>query len=123
MLDTVIAAYRAFKLMLIDATGLTNDALHVHFGLTILLATRLVWRWRGGWLVAWLAALAFALAGEFFDLRGEQARGFAVPLSAHWHDIWNTLLWPSIAALIGWRINRRSAAPSGDDAEQPLEQS
>jgi hypothetical protein len=120
MLNFATAAYQGFKLMLIDLTGLSRDALHIHMGLGILLAIRLIWRGRWRWQAAWIAVLAFALAGEVFDWRGEQLRGVAVPLSAHWHDIWNTLLWPTILSIVGWRIERR--VPLGKDAEQPFEQ-
>lgn len=120
MPDLVTAAYQGFKLMLLDQTGLSRDALHIHFGLAILLAVRSLWRGRWRWLAAWAAAFAFALLGEALDWRGEHLRGAEVPLSAHWHDIWNTMLWPSLIALLGWRIERRQ--PSGEHTEQPLEQ-
>jgi hypothetical protein len=120
MFDFVTAAYQGFKLMLIDATGLSRDALHIHIGLVILFAARIAWRGKRGWLVAWSFALAFALAGEVFDWRGESLRGVAVPWSAHWHDIWNTLLWPSVLAVIGWRLECKLAL--SEHPEQPLKQ-
>jgi hypothetical protein len=119
MFDFLTATYQGFKLLLLDLTGLSRDALHIHFGLAILFAVALLWRARGRWLAAWLAALAFALAGELFDWRGEQLRDVAVPWRAHWHDIWNTMLWPTMLSVMGWRLSR---PPSGKDAEQPLEQ-
>lgn len=125
MLDFATAAYQGFKLMLLDATGLSRDALHIHFGIAILCAVRLLWRGKAGWLAAWLASLAFALAGEVFDWRGEQLRGVAVPWDAHWHDIWNTMLWPSVLAMVGWRFEPPAAAgppTSSQDGEQPFEQ-
>jgi hypothetical protein len=123
MFDFATAAYQGFKLLLLDLTGLSRDALHIHMGLAILLAVRLVWRGRFAWVAAWLAVLTFALAGEVFDWRSEGLRGVTVPWGAHWHDIWNTMLWPTLLSLIGWRLDRRSApAVSGKDAEQSLEQ-
>jgi hypothetical protein len=120
MFDSVTAAYQGFKLILLEATGLARDALHIHLGLGAFCATRLLWRGRRGWLVAWLVTLVFALTGELFDWRGEAMRGVTVPLPSHWHDIWNTMVWPSILAIVGWRFDPQPR--SGKDADQPLEQ-
>ena len=62
----ISADYQAVKLMLVDGSGLAKDALHVHFGLAVFVAARLVWRWRYGWAVAWLAALAVAVLAVAF---------------------------------------------------------
>jgi hypothetical protein len=123
--------YQQWKIGLLEATGLARDALHVHIGLAVFVLTRLVWRWRFGWGGAWLVALGFALGGEWFDLRAETTIGAIQPEAAHWHDIWNTMLWPTLLALLGrWleprRVRPAAADPplelSSKDAEQPLEQ-
>lgn len=107
----ISADYQAVKLMLVDGSGLAKDALHVHFGLAVFVAARLVWRWRYGWAVAWLAALAVAVGGEWIDMRGEALSGALQPDSAHWHDIWNTMFWPTVLALVGrWLQPTRPAA-------------
>jgi hypothetical protein len=94
---------------LIAATDLSKDALHVHIGLLLFVAVRLVWRRRGGWALAWAAALAAALTGEWLDMRGEALIGVLQPDSAHWHDVWNTMLWPTVLALVGrWLEPRRA---------------
>lgn len=108
------------KLVLIDASGLGKDALHVYFGLAMFLAVRLIWRRRGGWVLGWMAALAMALAVEFLDLRGEVLRGDLQPDSTHWHDIWNTMFWPTILLLVGRWLQpvtpqvQETSAPSAD---------
>lgn len=123
--------FQEYKLFLLDYTGLARDALHVHIGLAVFVLTRLLWRWNGGWVVAWLAALIAAIGGEWLDLRGEIARSDIQSDSAHWHDIWNTMLWPTILLLIGrWLHPRPKPAPetvqdteeSGDLADQPFKQ-
>lgn len=94
-------AFQALKITLVGATGLSKDALHIYIGLALFLAVRLAWRQRGGWMLAWLAALAIALGGEWFDLRGQGLNDALRPDSAHWHDLWNTMFWPTLLALVG----------------------
>ena len=123
--------FQEYKLFLLEYTGLARDALHVHIGLAVFVLARLLWRWNGGWMVAWLAALAAALGGEWLDLGGEIARSDIQTDSAHWHDIWNTMLWPTILLFVGrWLHPRPKPAPetandeeeSGDLADEPFEQ-
>jgi hypothetical protein len=121
-------SFQSFKLEVIAATGLAKDALHVHIGLLIFIAVRLVWRKKGGWFFAWLVALGAALAGEYLDIRAEKGNLIQSPDPAHWHDIWNTMFWPTILLVIGqWLEPRRnnSEAPknidtSSDLPDQPL---
>jgi hypothetical protein len=111
------------KLYLIDLTGLGRDALHVYAGLAVFLTVRLLWRWRGGWVIAWLAALALASSIEWLDMRAEGQAGVLQPDPAHWHDVWNTMVWPTVLLLIGRWLHPRPKAldkPSGDLADQPL---
>lgn len=111
------ADFQAVKLVLVEGSGLAKDALHVHFGLAVFVAARLVWRWRYGWAVAWLAALMVTLGGEWLDLRGEALAGALQPDSAHWHDVWNTMFWPTVLALFGrWlQPTRPAAKPLADE--------
>ena len=109
--------FQLLKIALMDMTGLAKDALHVHIGLGIFIAVRMLWRWRYGWLLAWLAALAAALGGEWFDLRSQYGNGPLKPDTAHWHDVWNTMLWPTLLAIIGRWLQPRATervAPVGD---------
>lgn len=109
------------KLYLIDLTGLGRDALHVYAGLAVFLFVRLLWRWRGGWVIAWLAALALASSIEWLDMRAEGQAGVPQPDPAHWHDVWNTMVWPTVLLLIGrWLHPRPKSEKSGDLADQPL---
>lgn len=113
------AAYQQLKLWLIDGTGLSKDALHIYAGLAVFLIVRSLWLWRRPRIAAWIATLAVALIAEWIDVQGEALRGRLAPDAAHWHDIWNTMFWPTILLLIdGWRGRK----PSGEDAQRRLEQ-
>lgn len=93
--------FQHWKTDVIDATGLAKDALHVHIGLLVFVVVRLCWRWRGGWIIAWLVALLAATSGEALDMLAELRRSDIQPDAAHWHDVWNTMLWPTIFLFIG----------------------
>ena len=119
------------KSWIVTASGLDKDALHIYFGMTLFLLVRLIWRWRGGWFVAWLAVLAMACGGEWLDVTAEASRSAIRPDPEHWHDIWNTMFWPTALLLVGRWLQPAAKAvpetedappPSGEDAERGLEQ-
>jgi hypothetical protein len=128
MIPTLASApqdLQSLKLYLLDLTGLGKDALHVYAGLTVFITIRLVWRWRGGWIVAWLASLALALGIEWLDIRAEGQIGVPQPDPAHWHDVWNTMVWPTILLLVGRWLQPRpkpNAETSGDLSDQSFEE-
>jgi hypothetical protein len=95
------ADFQAAKQVLVDSSGLAKDTLHVYFGLALFVAVRLVWRRRFGWLIAWGVTLMMALGVEWFDMRAEALRSDIQPDAAHWHDVWNTMFWPTVLALVG----------------------
>lgn len=115
------ADYQAVKFGLLESTGLAKDALHIYFGLALFLVVRLVWRRRGGWLLAWLAVLVVAVGGEWLDLRGEALIGALQPDSAHWHDIWNTMFWPTVLALVGRWLQPTPAPAPAESADERAE--
>ena len=84
------------KIMLMQATGLSKDALHVYVGLGVmLLAAMLLRRGLGDWRL--LAAVAVAaLAGEVWDLIDTVLEGERVRLRGNWKDVWNTMFWPVV---------------------------
>ncbi|WP_338426455.1 hypothetical protein [Sphingopyxis kveilinensis] len=125
----IAVLFETRKMSVIEATGLGKDALHVYFGLALFLVVRLAWRGRGGWIAAWLAVLAMACGGEWLDLTAEYSRSTIQPDAEHWHDIWNTMLWPTVLLIVGpWLPRSEGAAEaspprrSGEDAERRLEQ-
>lgn len=122
-----------FKHYLIEHSGLAKDALHIYAGLLLFIGVRLVWRRRGGWVLGWLTALAVALLVERMDMRSEYMDANLQPDSAHWHDIWNTMFWPTVLLLVGPWLQPQPkpvaetssdvvAEPSGDHANQRLEE-
>lgn len=131
MIDILAAApqeLQVVKAQIMEATGLGKDALHIYAGLAVFLAIRLLWRWRGGWVLAWITALTIAAGVEWLDMQALLAMSAISPDGEHWHDVWNTMFWPTILLLIGpWLQPRRKMAEapttdSGDLADQPFEQ-
>ena len=125
----IASLFEARKVSVIEATGLDKDALHIYFGLTLFLVVRFLWRRRGGWVIAWLAVLVMACGGEWLDLNAEISRSSIQPDAAHWHDIWNTMFWPTVLLLVGRWLQPPPEAPaepddamSGEHAERRLEQ-
>ena len=97
-----------FKQMMIDATSLGKDALHVYAGLILFIGVRLAWRRRGGWVAGWLLVLIVALAVEWLDVRAELVEANLRPDAEHWKDILNTLFWPSVLLLVGPKLQPRN---------------
>lgn len=126
----IAALFEERKSWIVTATDLSKDALHIYFGLALFLVVRLAWRGRGGWIAAWLAVLAMACGGEWLDLTAEYSRSTIQPDAAHWHDIWNTMFWPTVLMIVGrWLPRSEGAAAeaspprrSGEHAERRLEQ-
>lgn len=116
----IASLFEARKVSVIDATGLDKDALHIYFGLAVFLAVRLVWRWRGGWVAAWLVVLAMACGGELLDVTAELGRSAIQPDAAHWHDIWNTMFWPTVLLLVGRWLQPAIKAPVAVEGDEAL---
>jgi hypothetical protein len=117
--------FQQFKVVMLGFTGLGKDALHIYAGMGLFLLVRLVWRWRGGWMLAWLAVLAMACMVEWIDMKAEGAVNALQPDAAHWHDIWNTMFWPTVLLLVGRWLQPRPKPEniaSGDLADQAFEE-
>lgn len=117
-------SYSAFKQWLLPIVGLSRDAMHIHVGLAVFFLTvGLLQRRPDSWL-PWTAAALAAFGGEAWDIYDRLAIGAEADPPAHWHDIWNTLFWPTMIALgtrlWRWREESRAKA-SADGGEQPLE--
>ena len=116
-----------YKIWLIEKVGLTNDAMHVHGSLLILMVSAIFLRRRPDSIWCWFVVLVAELFNEYADLRGE-APGEAT-LDASLHDLYNTMFWPTIILILGrFLFPRRKkgepdeAAVSSNLAHQPLEQ-
>lgn len=109
------AAFQHWKIGVIQDAGLAKDALHIYVGLAIFITVRLVWRWRGGWIIAWLAALAAALTGEWIDMGSEALSSALQPDDAHWHDVWNTMFWPTVLLIVGRWLQPKPKQAAAED--------
>lgn len=100
-----IASFPALKLAIVNLTGLSKDALHVHVGLAIFfLSGALLRKPPHAWAPLGII-LALAALGELLDRRDN------ILDIGYWlwddslHDMLNTLFWPSVIfALARWRM-------------------
>jgi hypothetical protein len=114
--------FQQWKWVVIEHTGLAKDALHIYAGLVVFVTVRLLWRWRFGWAAAWCAALIITLGAEYLDILSDRPSARIRPDGAHWHDIWNTMFWPTVLAALGrWLVPapRETAASQAADIGEP----
>lgn len=112
---------------LVEFFGLTNDAMHVHGSILILFVSAIILRRRPDSIWCWLIVLAAELFNEYADLKGV-APGEAT-IDAAVHDLYNTMLWPTIILILGRFLfpprkkePRKEAENLGDLADQTFEQ-
>lgn len=111
-----MSALQATKLWLIGMTGLSKDALHVYVALILFFGSAMLFKWSlAGWR-PWTVVLVAAVAGEAWDIRDRLVSAVAVDLAGDWHDIWNTMFWPSVILLLA-RYSRRFGRLSGTMVE------
>lgn len=91
------------KLWLIGQTHLAKDALHIYVALGLFFGSALLFGWKLSSWKPWSVVLAAALLGEAWDIRDRIVGGFAIDLWGDWHDIWNTMFWPSVILLLARR--------------------
>ena len=91
------------ELWLLAHLGLGKDALHIYVALVVMFGAALVFRWPLSSWRPWLAVAAAAIAGEVWDVRDRLAAGVPVEPAGNWHDLWNTLFWPSVILLLARR--------------------
>jgi hypothetical protein len=95
-----LTSFQTAKLWLSVHTGLAKDSLHIYIGLLVLFGSARLFGWRVGAWQPWLIVAAAALAGEAWDLRDRLVIGATIDFRGNWHDIWNTLFWPSAITLL-----------------------
>lgn len=102
--------------------GLNMDALHVYFGLAILVGAAVLLRKPLRSPIPWLVVLALELANEYYDWTYEIWPGpdRAIQAAEGIHDIWNTMVLPTLLLLAsryfpglftGWRRPALAADP------------
>ena len=98
------------KNLLESSTGLAEDALHVYAGVLIQIAAAAVTRRRLSSPVPWLVVLVLAVLNEisdtYLDRRPEEWE-----LSAAKHDLWNTMLLPTVLLLTARFVPQLFAGP------------
>ena len=100
--------FTAFKMEIIEATGLAKDALHIYVGLSIylisLLLSRPVFKAQSTrQIIALIMATSAAIVGEVLDVRYNISRDIGLRLGASIHDILNTCFWPyMLFAITRW---------------------
>jgi hypothetical protein len=91
-----VSALQSTKLVLMEITNLSKDALHVYVGLGVMLFLAIAFKrsladWRP------LAAVALAsVAGEAWDVIDMFGHGGTPRWDANWKDVWNTMFWPAM---------------------------
>ena len=104
------ALVQSLKLAVVEATGLSKDALHVHVGLLVYVGTAILVRRPLQSATPWMAVLLVALLGEAIDLRSDLAETGHLRWGASFHDLINTLFWPTVL-LVGLRFGRGLLEP------------
>lgn len=105
---------QSVKLWLVAHTGLAKDALHIHVALALFFGSALLLGWKVSSWRPWLVVLAAALLGEAWDIRDRLADGIPLNVAGDWHDVWNTLFWPSVILLLARRTRVLVSEHGGD---------
>ena len=96
-------------------TGLERDALHIYAALLAQVGSALVLRRNLGHWAPWVFVLALAVGNELLDMYGDG-------LVEQWeidsglHDLWNTMLLPTLLLLLARFAPRLFVTPTPDPA-------
>jgi hypothetical protein len=99
-------------------TGLERDALHIYAALLVQVGSAVVLRRRLAHWLPWAAVLVLAVANELLDTFGD---GLAEQweLDAGLHDLWNTMLLPTLLMLLSRFVPRLFVPlPAGDPVRE-----
>ena len=88
------------KLLVMQATGLEKDALHVYIGLLAYFGSSLLFRWRVGDFRPLLFVALAAIGGEIWDGVDNMRASLPIQWGGHRHDIWNTMFWPAMIVVL-----------------------
>jgi hypothetical protein len=94
-----MSALQQTKFVIVHNLGLARDALHIHVALIVFVGSCLLFKWKAGHWKPWIAVLVAALFGEAWDLRDSLVHHTRVDLRGDVHDIWNTMLVPTVLML------------------------
>jgi cell shape-determining protein MreD len=99
-----------FKSALNSLLPFSADALHVQIGLFLFIAMAAIARNASQrFAIAWGVVLAICLAGELLDILYDLGVGNPVRWRNGVKDTVNTMLWPTVWAVISTQVSRRKA--------------
>ncbi len=98
-------------------TDLERDALHIYAALLVQVGGALVLRRRLSHWMPWAAVLLFAVGNEWLDTYGDD-RAEPWELDAALHDLWNTMLLPTLLLLLARFAPKLFVAPA--PVEEPV---
>ncbi len=96
----MIETFTQLKLWLVENTSLAKDALHIYVALGVYLGSCLLLKWKASSWKPWALVLAITLLGELWDAQTSQSNGHELVPEAHWKDIWNTMIVPTIVLIM-----------------------
>ena len=91
-----MSPFQQAKMLLVEASNLGKDALHIYVGLGVMLLVVIAFKRS---LRDWqplAAVLLAALAGEIWDVIDTFSHGGSPKWNANWKDVWNTMFWPMV---------------------------
>lgn len=107
--------FEANKVYMVQYSGLSRDALHVHIGIALYFALVFLLRRQAGSWVPALVVLGLCLLGEVFDIIHVIELGQHQKPFENLHDIANTMAWPVIFTLFArWRNRAVDVGEQGE---------
>lgn len=98
-------------------TGLERDALHIYAALLAQVGSALVLRRSLAHWAPWAFVLLLALGNELLDMFGDRLVE-AWEVDAGLHDLWNTMLLPSLLLLLARFAPRTMARPTAAEERE-----
>jgi hypothetical protein len=96
--------FQSAKLELASTLGLSKDALHIYVGLGIFFLATILSRRRFESPIPRLLVVLAAVLGELWDRHDDIETVGRWHWWASFHDLWNTLFWPTVILTVG-RLN------------------
>ena len=117
--------FQDIKIVLIDATGLGKDALHIYVSLAVFFGSCLWFGWRAWNVGPRLMVAVDAILGELWDISDSLKYDAAIEPASHIKDLVNTMLVPTIIMAVARYtplFRRRREDTDGGLTVQPVEE-
>lgn len=92
--------YQDLKLIILELTGLSRDAIHIYIGMSVFFAMVAIFRKGKIEAVSLLPVLAAAAAMEIADLYESYSSMGPMYWGDSVHDLINTMLWPVVIVVL-----------------------